>query len=81
MSAIKQAENIFAALRKMADKSHFGPELSEAKIEAPVEELLILEFLIKLPYVPYSLSVTSYPAHPCRIIALLKTPGSTTLSC
>ena len=31
----------------MADKSHFGPELTEAEIDASVEEFLILEFLIK----------------------------------
>ena len=31
----------------MADKSRFGPELSEAEIDALVEELLILEFVIK----------------------------------
>ena len=31
----------------MADKSRFGPELPEAEIDASVEELLILEFLIK----------------------------------
>ena len=32
---------------EMADKSHFGPELTEAEIDASVEEFLILEFLIK----------------------------------
>ena len=31
----------------MADKSRFGSELTEAEIDASVEELLILEFLIK----------------------------------
>ena len=31
----------------MADKSRFGPELSEAEIDALVEELLILEFVMK----------------------------------
>ena len=31
----------------MADKSFSGPELSEAEIGASVEELSILEFLIK----------------------------------
>ena len=31
----------------MADKSRFGPELTEAEIDALVEELLILKFLIK----------------------------------
>ena len=31
----------------MADKNRFGPELSEAEIDALVEELLILEFVIK----------------------------------
>ena len=29
----------------MADKSRLGPELPEAKVDASVEELLILEFL------------------------------------
>ena len=29
----------------MADKSRFGPELSEAKIDAPVQLMLMLEFL------------------------------------
>ena len=33
-SAIKRTENIFAARRKMADKSRFGPELSKAEIDA-----------------------------------------------
>ena len=32
---------------KIADKSRFGPELTEAEIDALGEELLILEFLIK----------------------------------
>ena len=31
----------------MADKSRFGLDLTKAKIDALVEELLILEFLIK----------------------------------
>ena len=31
----------------MADKSRFGPELSKAETDASVEELLILEVLIK----------------------------------
>ena len=31
----------------MADKRRFGPELYEAEIDASVEELLILEFLMK----------------------------------
>ena len=31
----------------MADKSRFGPELTEAEIDASVEEFLILEFLMK----------------------------------
>ena len=31
----------------MADESRFGPELTEEEIDASVEELLILEFLIK----------------------------------
>ena len=31
----------------MADKSRFGPELTEAEIDNLVEELLILKFLIK----------------------------------
>ena len=31
----------------MADKSRLGQELSEAEIDVSVEELLMLEFLIK----------------------------------
>ena len=31
----------------MAEKSRFGPELSETEIDASVEELLIPEFFIK----------------------------------
>ena len=31
----------------MADKSRFGPELTNSEIDALVEELLILEFLTK----------------------------------
>ena len=31
----------------MANKSCFGSELTEAEIDASVEELLILEFLIR----------------------------------
>ena len=61
----------------MAVKSRFGPELTEAEIS--MEELLILEFLIKQLF--YSglaeykmiitnsaLSITSYPARPRRIV-------------
>ena len=44
---MKRAENIFAALRKTADKNRFGPELTEEEIDALVEELLILEFFLK----------------------------------
>ena len=38
------SSKFFAPLRK---NGCFGPELNEAQIDAPVEELLILEFLIK----------------------------------
>ena len=31
----------------MADKFRFGPELTEAEIDALVQKVLILEFLIK----------------------------------
>ena len=31
----------------MTDKYHFGPELTEAEVNSSVEDLLILEFLIK----------------------------------
>ena len=37
MSAIKWTENIFAALRKMADKSRFRLELTKAEIDALVD--------------------------------------------
>ena len=56
-SATKRAEKVFLQLgEKMANKSSFGPELTEAEIDALInnttpgntkEELLILEFLIK----------------------------------
>ena len=36
MSAITQAENILQLWEKMADKSRFGPELTEAEIDALV---------------------------------------------
>ena len=32
---------------KMAGKSHFGPELTKTELDASLEELFILEFLIK----------------------------------
>ena len=38
----------------MANKSFFGPELIEAEIDASVEELLILEFLIIKNILSYS---------------------------
>ena len=47
----------------MANKSCFKPELSEAKVDASVEELLILEFLINhtiivLGLAGYELTIT-----------------------
>ena len=54
--AIKQAETFLQLTEKLADKSRFGPELTEAEIDASAdnttsrktkEELLILEFLMK----------------------------------
>ena len=78
-SAVKRAENIFAALRKNGRQKQFWAGINRGRngwfSRQYMEELLILEFLLKHLFysglLRASLGITLFPARPraCRIIS------------
>ena len=56
-------KHFWSSEKKTADRSRFGPELTEAEIDGSVEELLILEFfnqtIILLGLAGYKMIITN----------------------